>query len=144
MGGSRRAGPVRSAYTTDQFNDRVKGTGVPTRTGHTLKSQSYRFSYDRLDSLFGLAPSFLPCFENLLCRVFLHSVRSSRLKKISQQLFNECCCIILWIHVSTRDRQNFATFLLLRFPDWRPSSGRSWLQNNVLSRFTAAYRQMGQ
>jgi len=27
MGRSRRAGPVTSAYTTDQFNDRVKGTG---------------------------------------------------------------------------------------------------------------------
>lgn len=44
---------------------------------------------------------------------------------------------------STRLRQSFAIFLARRFPDRRPLSDRSRLQNNVLVRFTAAYRQLG-
>ena len=43
MGGSRQAGPVRSAYTTDQFNDRVKGTGAEAgqRAASTLATASH-------------------------------------------------------------------------------------------------------
>ena len=47
MGSSRQAGPVRTAYTTDQFNNRVKGTGgAPPAAG---KSGHPRFD-DEIDS----------------------------------------------------------------------------------------------